>query len=55
MKLRRLEVPTLLRLLEPRSGGCRRFPHTSGENRVHCRVTGPFPFLLRQGYGGQAP
>jgi len=42
-KARRLDVATLLRLLEPRSEDGEAGPHASVRNRVHGRVTGPFP------------
>jgi len=50
-KAKRTDGATLLRLLEPRSEDAEAGPHASVRNRVHGRVTGPFPFRLRQGYG----
>jgi len=45
----------MLRLLGPRSEDAEAGPHASVRNRVHGRVTGPFPFRLRQGYGATSP
>jgi len=42
-KAMRAGVATLLRLLEPRSEDAEAGPHASVRNRVHGRVTGPFP------------